>query len=169
MAHFAKIGLNNKVMTVTVVADTDCQAADGSEIEDVGVSFLENLTGWPIWKKTSYNTHGNKYYNDDGSLASDQSKAYRGNFATVGSVWDDDAELFYPPKVYSSWTKDPSNATWKSPVTYPSTTTYTVGSDTKNYNIGWNENLQRWEATLEKAIGNPTIYWDTSSSSWTDI
>ena len=85
------------------------------------------------------------------------------------SIWDDDDEIFYPPKVYASWTKDPSTASWKCPVTYPSTTTYTDGSDTKQYNIGWNETLQRWEARLEKAIGNPTIYWNTSSSSWTDI
>ena len=169
MAHFAKIGLNNKVMTVIVVADADCQGADGTELEDVGVEFLERLTGWPIWKKTSYNTHDNKYWNSDGTLASDQSKAYRGNYATIGGIWDDDDEIFYPPKVYASWTKDPSTAKWKCPVTYPSTTTYTDGSDTKNYNISWNENLQRWEATLEKAIGNPTIYWNTSSSSWTDI
>ena len=39
----------------------------------------------------------------------------------------------------------------------------------EEYNIIWNETLQRWEARLEKAIGNPTIYWNTSSSSWTDI
>ena len=51
MAHFAKIGLNNKVMTVNVIADADCQGADGTELEDVGVEFLERLTGWPIWKK----------------------------------------------------------------------------------------------------------------------
>ena len=169
MAHFAKIGLNNKVMAVNVVADADCKGADGTELEDVGVEFLERLTGWPIWKKTSYNTNSKKYWNSDGTLASDQSKAYRGNFATVGSVWDDDAELFYPPKVHASWTKDSSTANWKSPITYPSTTTYTDGSDTKNYNISWNDNLQRWEATLEKVSGNPTIYWNTSSSSWTDI
>ena len=33
MAHFAKIGLNNKVMAVNVVADADCQGADGTELE----------------------------------------------------------------------------------------------------------------------------------------
>ena len=109
MAHFAKIGLNNKVMAVNVVADTDCQGADGTELEDVGVEFLERLTGWPIWKKTSYNTHDNKYWNSDGTLASDQSKAYRGNFATVGSVWDDDADLFYSPKVNATCKKDSSS------------------------------------------------------------
>ena len=169
MAHYAKLGANNKVIAVEVVADKDCQNADGVEDEEVGRQFLERIHSWPLWKKTSYNTHENKYWNSDGTLASDQSKAYRGNFATVGSVWDDDAELFYPPKVHASWTKDSSTANWKSPITYPSTTTYTDGSDTKNYNIGWNDNLQRWEAILEKAIGDPTIYWNTSSSSWVSI
>ena len=169
MAHYAKLGINSKVISVEVVADADCQNADGVEDEEVGRQFLERIHSWPLWKKTSYNTHENKYWNSDGTLASDQSKAYRGNFATVGSVWDDDAELFYPPKVHASWTKDSSTANWKCPVTYPSTTTYTDGSDTKNYNIGWNDNLQRWEAILEKAIGDPTIYWNTSSSSWVSI
>ena len=29
MAHYAKLGANNKVIAVHVVADTDCQNADG--------------------------------------------------------------------------------------------------------------------------------------------
>lgn len=50
MAHFAKIGLNSKVMSVIVVANTDCQNADGIEEEEVGRQFLENAFGWPFGK-----------------------------------------------------------------------------------------------------------------------
>ena len=53
MAHFAKLGLNSKVISVVVVADEDCQNGDGLEDETVGIQFLERLFGWPLWKRTS--------------------------------------------------------------------------------------------------------------------
>ena len=43
MAHYAKLGANNKVIAVHVVADKkDCQNADGIEDEEVGRQFLKN-------------------------------------------------------------------------------------------------------------------------------
>ena len=50
MAHFAKLGVNGKVLSVEVVADADCQGADGTELEDVGVQFLTRIHG-PLWAK----------------------------------------------------------------------------------------------------------------------
>jgi hypothetical protein len=32
--------------------------ANGVEQESIGIDFLTKLTGWAIWKQTSYNTHG---------------------------------------------------------------------------------------------------------------
>ena len=43
MAHFAKLGINSKVMSVEVVADKDCKNADGVEDEEVGRQFLERI------------------------------------------------------------------------------------------------------------------------------
>ena len=43
MAHYAKLGANNKVIAVHVVADSDCQNADGIEDEEVGRQFLERI------------------------------------------------------------------------------------------------------------------------------
>ena len=94
MAHFAKLGVNGKVLSVEVVADADCQGADGTELEDVGVQFLTRIHG-SLWAKTSYNTRGGKYYNADGTEASDQSKAYRGNYAGIGYTWDEDNDIFW--------------------------------------------------------------------------
>ena len=51
MAHYAKLGANNKVIAVHVVADKDCQNADGVEDEEVGRQFLERIHSWPLWKK----------------------------------------------------------------------------------------------------------------------
>jgi hypothetical protein len=77
MAHYAKIGLNSKVMSVIVVANTDCQNADGIEEEEVGRQFLENAFGWPLWKKCSYNTQGN-VHKEGGT-------PYRKNYPSIGS------------------------------------------------------------------------------------
>ena len=36
-----------------------------------------------------------KYYNADGAEHSDQSKAYRGNYAGIGYTWDEDNDIFW--------------------------------------------------------------------------
>ena len=43
MAHYAKLGANNKVIGVHVVNDSDCQNASGVEDEEVGRQFLERI------------------------------------------------------------------------------------------------------------------------------
>ena len=58
MASFAKIGLNNKVIEVLSVHNNELLDAKGVEQEVNGIDFLTKLTGWAIWKQTSYNTHG---------------------------------------------------------------------------------------------------------------
>ena len=40
-------------------------------MESIGVDFLNKTHGWALWAKTSYNTRGNKYYNEDGTEHSD--------------------------------------------------------------------------------------------------
>ena len=112
MAHFAKLGINGKVLSVEVVADADCQGADGTELESIGVDFLNRTHGWPLWAKTSYNTRGGKYYDADGSEASDQSKAFRGNYAGIGYTWSEDENIFWPAQPHTSWTKNTTTASW---------------------------------------------------------
>ena len=55
MAHFAKIGLNGKVIGVHSVHNDVLKDADGVEQEVLGINFLTDLYGWSIWKQTSYN------------------------------------------------------------------------------------------------------------------
>jgi len=57
MASFAKIGLNSKVIEIVSVVNEVLKDSNGIEREELGVQFLNELTGWPIWKQTSYNTH----------------------------------------------------------------------------------------------------------------
>jgi len=75
MAHFAKLGVNGKVIAVHGLDNDQMLNADGVEDETVGQQRLQEIHGWPaaMWIQTSYNTRGNKYYNADGSEG-DQSK-----------------------------------------------------------------------------------------------
>ena len=45
MAHFAKIGLNNKVTDVQVVVNEVLHDSNGVEQENIGIDFLTKLTG----------------------------------------------------------------------------------------------------------------------------
>ena len=110
MAHYAKLGANNKVINVEVVADKDCQNADGIEDEEVGRQFLERIHSWPLWKKTSYNTAGNKH------SSGDHSKAFRGNYAGIGMTYDEDNDIFISKKPHASWVLNTAEARWQSPV-----------------------------------------------------
>ncbi len=58
MASFAKIGLNGKVIEVLSIVNEVLHDSNGIEQESIGIDFLTKLTGWAIWKQTSYNTHG---------------------------------------------------------------------------------------------------------------
>ena len=80
MAHYAKLGANNKVIAVHVVADADCLNASGVEDEEVGRQFLERIHSWPLWKKTSYNTQGGQH--------KDGGTPLRGNYAGIGMTYD---------------------------------------------------------------------------------
>ena len=155
MAHFAKLGINSKVIGVEVVADADCQNADGIEDETVGIQFLENIHGWPLWKRTSYNTTANTH-----KLGG---TPFRKNYAGIGHTYDEDRDAFIPPKPYASWILDETKGIWGSPVTYPTVEEY--GDPAKRYNISWDEPNTRWTATdQETPTGN--FRWDASASAW---
>jgi len=176
MAHFAKLGINSKVIGVEVVADADCKNADNIEDETVGIQFLENIHGWPLWKKTSYNTQANVH-----SLGG---TPFRKNYAGIGYTYDEDRDAFIPPKPYASWVVNETTCVWEAPVAYPSVTTYnttwtqanidanqapdgTSAGDARvaNYEIAWDETNTRW---ICKDVSDPVnnFRWDASASAW---
>ena len=155
MAHFAKLGINSKVISVEVVADADCENADNNEDESLGIQFLEHIHGWPLWKQTSYNTHANVH-----SLGG---TPFRKNYAGVGHTYDEDRDAFIPPKPYASWVLNETTCIWGAPVTYPTVQEY--GDPVKNYDISWDEANTRWIATdQETPTGN--FRWDASAKAW---
>ncbi len=141
MAHYAKLGANNKVIAVHVVADSDCQNADGVEDEEVGRQFLERIHSWPLWKKTSYNTQGGQHKLGGTPL--------RGNYAGIGMTYDEDNDIFIGKKPYASWTLNVAEARWQSPagdapaLTAEQTSQNEAGTHRWSYN--WNESGQSWD------------------------
>jgi len=95
MASFAKIGLNNKVIEVLSVVNEVLHDSNGIEQEVIGIDFLTKLTGYPVWKQTSYNTHGGVH--DNGGTP------FRKNHAGIGYTYDEDRDAFIPPKPFKSW------------------------------------------------------------------
>jgi len=130
MASFAKIGLNNKVIEVNSVHNDVLKDANGVEQENIGVDFLTKLTGWAIWKQTSYNTNG--------GIHSNGGKPFRKNHAGVGYTYDEDRDAFIPKKPYNSWILNEQTCLWESPIPIPSD-----ASIDKKYN--WNETTQNWD------------------------
>jgi len=165
MAHFAKLGVNGKVIAVHGLDDDQLLNADNTEDETVGQQRLQEIHGWPaqMWIQTSYNTMSNTH------TSGDNSKAFRGNYAGIGFTWDEDNSIFWPPQIHASWTKHNSTASWVAPITYPSETTYVDdSSSTLNWLINWNEtgyqadNSKGWEGLK---AGSDTI-WDWNGSAW---
>jgi hypothetical protein len=149
MAHFAKIGMNSKVIAVLTCGNGDMLNADGVEDESVGQQYLERHNNWPaqMWIQTSYNTVGGKHYdNQTGELSADQSKALRGNYAGIGMTWDEDDQIFWPKKPYASWVKHNASASWKSPIgDAPALTAEQIADTSNRYSYDWNEGGQSWD------------------------
>ena len=151
MAHFAKLGANGKVIQVLTMDNDKMLNADGVEDETVGQQWLETHNNWPaqMWIQTSYNTRANKHNSGD------DSKAFRGNYAGIGYEWDEDNNIFWPKKPYTSWVKDTTTASWKSPIGDAPGLTEEQDSQneagTHGWHYAWNESGQSWDLTDSKA------------------
>ena len=173
MAHFAKLGVNGKVIAVHGLDNKDMLNADGVEDESVGQNRLQEIHGWPaaMWIQTSYNTRMNKYWNEDGSEG-DQSKKLRGNYAGIGYIWDEDNQIFWPKQPFASWTKNTSTATWECPIDYPSVTDDGQDPVVFRYIISWNEalyqsdNSKGWEAYKSNDNAESKTMFDWNGSAW---
>ena len=119
MAHFAKIGLDNTVTEVLVVANREAMDSTGVEQESIGVEFLKNLTGHTTWVQTSYNNR------------------IRKNYAGIGHTYNSTRDAFISPKPYPSWTLVEETCQWTAPVPMP--------VDGKMY--GWDESAGNWKET----------------------
>jgi|TARA_R110002167_G_scaffold342923_2_gene551795 hypothetical protein len=99
MAYFAKI--ENNIVTQVIKA---------------GQSFIDNHCEG-TWVQTSYNTHGNVHYGQDGEP--DDGVALRGNYAGIGHTYDATNDVFYSPQPHGSWTLGSNSWIWNPPITMP--------------------------------------------------
>jgi len=122
MAHFAKLGVGNKVEKVEVVSN------DIATTEQAGVNFLNNLYNTrDVWKQTSYNTKLGEHKLGETPL--------RKNYASIGFTYDQTRDAFIPPKPFASWTLNEETCVWDPPVVRP--------DDGQRYS--WNEETQQWD------------------------
>jgi hypothetical protein len=131
MARFAKIGLNGKVIEVQSVVNEVLHDANGIEQESIGIDFLTKLTGWAIWKQTSYNTHG--------GVHSSGGTPFRKNHAAIGYTYDENRDAFIPKKPFNSWILNEDTCLWNPPVAMPTT----ILEDDQYYS--WNESTLIWD------------------------
>ena len=127
MASFAKIGLNNKVIEVLSVVNEVLHDSNGVEQESIGIDFLTKLTGYPVWKQTSYNTYGG-VHNSGGT-------PLRKNHAGIGYTYDEDRDAFIPKKPFNSWILNETTCQWEAPVA--------MLEDDNKYT--WNESTLTWD------------------------
>jgi len=127
MASFAKIGLNSKVIEVLSVVNEVLHDSNGVEQESIGIDFLTKLTGYPVWKQTSYNTHGGVHDNNGTPL--------RKNHAGIGYTYDETRDAFIAPKPFNSWILNETSCLWEAPIPYPQ----------DNYTYRWNESTLTWD------------------------
>ena len=126
MAHFAKLGVGNKVEKVEVVSN------DIATTEQAGVNFLNNLYNTrDVWKQTSYNTKLGEHKLGETPL--------RKNYASIGFTYDQTRDAFIPPKPFASWTLNEETCVWDPPVVRP--------DDGQRYS--WNEETQQWDLINE--------------------
>ena len=170
MAHFAKLGVNGKVIAVHGLDNDQLLNADGVEDESVGQNRLQQIHGWPaaMWIQTSYNTAQNKH------SSGDDSKAFRGNYAGIGHTWDEDNQIFWPKQPHASWTKNTSTARWDSPIAYPSVIDDGQDPVVWDYEITWNETLYQsdnskgWEAYKSNDSAETKTMFDWNGSAWVE-
>jgi len=91
MANFAQLDENNVVTEVIVVNNAVIEGLPFPESEPLGVAFCQSLYGAnTVWKQTSYN---NKF---------------RGKYAGIGYIYDQEEDVFVEPPVAFAITEDPA-------------------------------------------------------------
>ena len=144
MASFAKLDLNNIVITVESVSNNVLNNPDTGQEEEVrGLNFLRNLYNEPesVWKQTSYNTLGNVHLLGG--------TPFRKNHAAIGYTYDQDKDAFITikPTEYSSWVLNNTTCQWEPPVPKPTEVL------PANQGYSWNEDTLTWDIVTYDDLG----------------
>jgi len=66
----------------------------------------------------------------------------RKNYASKGFTYNEEHDMFIPPKNYDSWVLNVSAGKWEAPIPYPADGTYTMSLTGKIYK--WDESVTNW-------------------------
>lgn len=126
MAHYAFIDEDNVVVQVIVGKDEN-DVVDGIiSWED----YYSEVQGQRCLR-TSYNTLGGVHLQGG--------EPFRGNYAGIGDIYDEDLDAFISPQPYPSWVLNEETFSWVSPIPMP--------EDGGMYT--WNESTTSWEPVSE--------------------
>jgi len=126
MAHYGFIDNENIVVEVITGKDEN-DTENLPEGFDSWEAYYETKRDGLTCKRTSYNTMANQHLLDG--------TPFRGNYAGIGMVYDQENDVFYSEQPYPSWTLNESTWSWDCPVPYP--------EDDQYYT--WNEEDQTWD------------------------
>ena len=133
MAYFAQLDENNIVVRVISVSNEITSDIFGDEHEVLGEVFCKNHTRIKnTWKQTSYNNN------------------IRGRFAGVGYSYDEEMDIFVPPKPYPSWIFDGDTINWNPPLEYPS-------EDLTGKKYFWDEEAYQADNTTGWVLVTPEV------------
>ena len=150
MAHYSFINDENIVVEVITGKDEDDTSVleEGETWETHYEEFRDGLT----CKRTSYNTHRNQHLNGG--------TPFRGNYAGIGFSYDEENDIFLPPKNYDSWVLDLENASWKPPIDYPDDRNLEMDISLPVKNYDWNEETESWDLSGVFNYNSETEEWE---------
>jgi len=122
MAHYALLDNNNKVVQVITGID-ETELIESKTPEQWYGEFHKMKC-----LRTSYNTLANQHNNNG--------VPFRGNYAGIGYVYDEELDVFIPPKPFASWKLNYTTFTWEPPTAKP--------ANEKGFVWKWGEANQEW-------------------------
>jgi hypothetical protein len=153
MAHFAKIGLDNKVIHVVTVDNIDCMTPQGIEKEEIGLAHLRKHHGHETWKQCSFTSIMGKRRDPKSNQIVDR-LAFRANFPGIGWYYNSEYDIFHPPKPEgcNSWTLNTTNGWWEPPIKEPEITK--EQGDMEQYYV-WDEEAYQADNTTGWVLVTP--------------
>lgn len=103
MAHFAKVV--DDIVTRIIVAEPEFFE-----------TFVDDSPG--KWIQCSYNTRGGVHYNPE-TMEPDGGVALRYNYPAEGWIYNKEADAFYAPQPFPSWTLNTDSYVWEPPTPHP--------------------------------------------------
>jgi len=113
---YAKLGLNEKILNIIEVADSDCKDSNNNFDNTIGLQFLEKVFATTLFVPILSTSVG---------------------LAEIGGKWDEDNNVFVSIKPFDSWTFNNATGKWEAPINKPD-------DDSENNPYFWDESSQTW-------------------------